>query len=120
MFFISLALSNIIAAFNIDSAVTMGSRRTVLSILNAEESNEPLQRRPRYAGRYPRNFAEKYKEHNGDADTISKVLAKGMTPAGKCDVCVSFVVMLFPKDKVSKHVPSPKIIDVQERMFLYY
>jgi hypothetical protein len=73
VFFISLALSNIIAAFNMDSAVaTMGSRRTVLSILNAEESNEPLQRRPRYAGRYPRNFAEKYKEHNGDADTMCR------------------------------------------------
>jgi hypothetical protein len=53
----------------------------------ADEVRETLlkqpQRRPRYAGRYPRNFAEKYKEHNGDRETVSKVLAKGMTPAGR-------------------------------------
>jgi 16S rRNA (cytosine1402-N4)-methyltransferase len=62
----------------------MFSRRGVLCSLKDEESHEPPRRRPRYAGRYPRNFAEKYKEHSGDADTISKVLAKGMTPAGRC------------------------------------
>lgn len=39
-------------------------------------------RRKRYSGRYPRNFEEKYKEHQGDDSTIQKVLAKGMTPAG--------------------------------------
>lgn len=39
-------------------------------------------RRVRYAGKYPRNFKDKYKEHEGDDATISKVLAKGMTPAG--------------------------------------
>ena len=42
------------------------------------------QRRPRYKGRYPRNFAEKYKELNPDkyAETIDKVESKGSTPAG--------------------------------------
>jgi 16S rRNA (cytosine1402-N4)-methyltransferase len=41
-------------------------------------------RRPRYAGKYPRRFEEKYKEHNPQryADTVAKVLASGKTPAG--------------------------------------
>lgn len=40
-------------------------------------------RRERYSGKYPRNFKHKYKEREGDEATISKVLAKGMTPAGQ-------------------------------------
>ena len=41
-------------------------------------------RRPRYAGKYPRRFEEKYKERNPAryADTVQKVLASGKTPAG--------------------------------------
>ena len=39
-------------------------------------------RRIRYSGSYPKAFKERYKEIRGDADTISKVLAKGSTPAG--------------------------------------
>src|SRR5438105_4313118 len=41
-------------------------------------------RRPRYAGKYPRRFEEKYKEHDPQryADTVAKVLASGKTPAG--------------------------------------
>jgi len=41
-------------------------------------------RRPRYAGKHPRRFAEKYKEHYPArfSDTIVKVLASGKTPAG--------------------------------------
>jgi 16S rRNA (cytosine1402-N4)-methyltransferase len=44
----------------------------------------PHRRRPRYAGKYPRRFEEKYKEHNPEryADTVAKVLASGKTPAG--------------------------------------
>ena len=42
----------------------------------------PRRRRERYSGRYPRHFKHKYKERRGDDDTIRKVLAKGMTPAG--------------------------------------
>ena len=44
----------------------------------------PHQRRPRYSGRNPRRFEEKYKEHNPEryAGTIAKVLAAGKTPAG--------------------------------------
>lgn len=41
-------------------------------------------RRKRYAGKYPRNYDEKYKELNPEAypDEIAHVIAKGSTPAG--------------------------------------
>ncbi len=44
----------------------------------------PHRRRPRYAGKNPRRFEEKYKEHNARryGDTVAKVLASGKTPAG--------------------------------------
>jgi 16S rRNA (cytosine1402-N4)-methyltransferase len=45
-------------------------------------TEKPHRRRPRYAGTHPRRFAEKYKEHGGDAATLAKVLAAGKTPAG--------------------------------------
>ena len=50
--------------------------------------NDPLpekpQRRARYAGKNPRKFAEKYKEHAPEryAADVAKVLAGGKTPAG--------------------------------------
>jgi 16S rRNA (cytosine1402-N4)-methyltransferase len=41
-------------------------------------------RRPRYPGKNPRRFEEKYKEHNPQryTETVGKVLASGKTPAG--------------------------------------
>ncbi len=41
-------------------------------------------RRPRYAGKNPRRFEEKYKERNPELypDAVAKVLASGKTPAG--------------------------------------
>lgn len=44
----------------------------------------PHRRRPRYAGKFPRRFDEKYKEQNPEryAETVTKVLASGKTPAG--------------------------------------
>jgi 16S rRNA (cytosine1402-N4)-methyltransferase len=44
----------------------------------------PHKRRPRYSGKNPRHFEEKYKEHNPAlySDTVAKVLASGKTPAG--------------------------------------
>jgi len=44
----------------------------------------PHKRRPRYAGKNPRRFEEKYKELNPDryAADVAKVLASGKTPAG--------------------------------------
>src|SRR5208282_6574084 len=58
--------------------------------LHMDDSSAPIpppgphQRRKRYAGRNPRRFEEKYKEHNPQryADTVAKVLASGKTPAG--------------------------------------
>nr|MDQ2659827.1 16S rRNA (cytosine(1402)-N(4))-methyltransferase [Verrucomicrobiota bacterium] len=49
---------------------------------NAEDS--PHQRRPRYRGKNPRGFDEKYKEHDPAryGETVAKVLASGKTPAG--------------------------------------
>ncbi len=44
----------------------------------------PHQRRPRYAGKNPRRFEDKYKEHNPEryAADVAKVVAAGKTPAG--------------------------------------
>lgn len=49
-----------------------------------ESSPTPHRRRPRYAGKHPRHFAEKYKEHDPAryADTVAKVIASGKTVAG--------------------------------------
>ena len=45
---------------------------------------KPHQRRPRYAGKNPRRFEEKYKELNPEryAGDVAKVIASGKTPAG--------------------------------------
>ena len=42
----------------------------------------PHKRRPRYRGKNPRLFEDKYKEHGDDAATIAKVIASGKTPVG--------------------------------------
>jgi len=44
----------------------------------------PHKRRPRYSGKNPRRFEDKYKEHNPGryAEMVEKVLASGKTPAG--------------------------------------
>src|ERR1051325_3097715 len=49
-----------------------------------EPSPTPHRRRPRYSGKYPRRFEEKYKELDPSKfpETIAKVLASGKTPAG--------------------------------------
>ncbi len=52
----------------------------------SEEPSTParLPRRPRYRGKNPRHFGEKYKERDPEryAETVAKVLASGKTPAG--------------------------------------
>lgn len=47
-------------------------------------SSVPHKRRPRYSGKYPRRFEDKYKERDPQrhAGTVAKVLASGRTPAG--------------------------------------
>ena len=54
------------------------------NIPNNPEPAKPHRRRPRYSGKYPRHFHEKYKEHQPEryAETIAKVVASGKTPAG--------------------------------------
>jgi 16S rRNA (cytosine1402-N4)-methyltransferase len=49
-----------------------------------EETPKVHKRRPRYSGKNPRRFEEKYKEHNPEryGDTVAKVMASGKTPAG--------------------------------------
>lgn len=51
---------------------------------NQETQEVVHKRRKRYSGTHPRNYKEKYKEHNPEkyADTIEKVIRKGSTPAG--------------------------------------
>lgn len=51
---------------------------------NQPIGGRPHRRRPRYSGKYPRRFDEKYKEHAPDqfSETVGKVLASGKTPAG--------------------------------------
>jgi len=48
------------------------------------EAPKVHKRRPRYSGKNPRRFEEKYKEHNPEryGDTVAKVMASGKTPAG--------------------------------------
>lgn len=48
------------------------------------DETAPPRRRPRYAGKYPRRFEDKYKEHDPTRypETFSRVLAAGKTPAG--------------------------------------
>ncbi len=45
---------------------------------------EKPKRRPRYRGKNPRHFSEKYKEHQPDRypDDVAKVISGGKTPAG--------------------------------------
>ncbi len=49
------------------------------------ESPAPHRRRPRYSGKNPRRFEDKYKELDPErhAETIAKVRASGKTPAGQ-------------------------------------
>jgi 16S rRNA (cytosine1402-N4)-methyltransferase len=48
------------------------------------DEGTPHRRRPRYSGRNPRRFEDKYKERDParHAETVAKVLASGKTPAG--------------------------------------
>ena len=52
-------------------------------------------RRVRYKGTHPKNFRDKYKEHQPDkyADTVAKVISKGSTPAGMhIPICVKEIL----------------------------
>lgn len=52
-------------------------------------------RRVRYSGAYPKNYKEKYKELNPEkyADTVTRVIEKGSTPAGMhISICVQEIL----------------------------
>lgn len=66
-------------------------------------------RRQRYKGTHPRNFEEKYKEHQPEkyADTIEKVISKGSTPAGMhISICVEEIL------EIMKISPGEKGLDM--------
>jgi len=54
----------------------------LLLLVNDSSSKPP--RRPRYEGKNPRQFDQKYKEHQPEryVDDVAKVIASGKTPAG--------------------------------------
>ena len=65
---------------------------------NQENQEKKHKRRVRYSGTHPRNYKEKYKELNPEkyADTISKVIQKGGTPAGMhISICVKEILEFF-------------------------
>ena len=60
-----------------------------------ENQEKPHKRRVRYSGTYPKSYKEKYKELNPEkyADTISRVIEKGGTPAGMhISICVNEIL----------------------------
>lgn len=70
---------------------------------NQENQEKKHKRRVRYSGTHPRNYKEKYKELNPEkyADTISKVIKKGGTPAGMhISICVNEILdfLTFSRD----------------------
>jgi 16S rRNA (cytosine1402-N4)-methyltransferase len=66
----------------------------------------PHKRRPRYSGKNPRRFEDKYKEHSGDSATLEKVRASGKTPAG------SHVPILLPEIlEVLSPAPGKRAVD---------
>ena len=64
--------------------VSIVSNDTPLSSSDAMSATPHRRRRPRYSGKNPRRFEEKYKEHDPQryTETVAKVLASGKTPAG--------------------------------------
>lgn len=59
------------------------------------DNPEQHKRRIRYQGTHPKNFKEKYKEHQPEkyADTIEKIIQKGNTPAGMhIPICVDEIL----------------------------
>jgi len=60
-----------------------------------ENQEKKHKRRVRYKGTHPKNYKEKYKEHNPEkyGDTVSKVIQKGSTPAGMhISICVDEIL----------------------------
>lgn len=75
---------------NLDKDINKGNNND----FNQEEAI-PHKRRKRYAGKYPRNYKDKYKELNPEkyGDTVARVISKGSTPAGMhISICVKEIL----------------------------
>ncbi len=62
------------------------------------ETPAPHQRRVRYSGTHPKQFADKYKELDPDlhAEEMKKVMARGQTPAGMHrSICVAEILAIL-------------------------
>lgn len=63
-----------------------------------DHQDQKPKRRVRYKGTHPKSFKEKYKEMQPEkyADTVSKVIQKGSTPAGMhISICVNEILDFF-------------------------
>ncbi len=62
---------------------------------NQETQEKPYKRRVRYSGTHPKNYKEKYKEHNPEkyAKDVEHIIKKGNTPAGMhISICVNEIM----------------------------
>ena len=62
------------------------------------DASPPHQRRVRYSGTHPKQFAEKYKELDPvlHAEEMKKVMARGQTPAGMHrSICVAEILAIL-------------------------
>lgn len=60
-----------------------------------DNQEQQHKRRVRYKGTHPKNYKEKYKEHQPEkyADTVARVIQKGSTPAGMhISICVKEIL----------------------------
>ena len=71
-----------------------------------EHQESQHKRRVRYSGTHPKNYKEKYKEHDPEkyADTIEKVIRKGSTPAGMHLSIMVKEILEFLQIKPDTHV----------------
>ena len=69
--------------------------------MTTDETPSSHKRRPRYRGTHPRNFNEKYKEHDPEkyAEDVRHIISRGQTPAGMHrPICVDEIItVLQPK-----------------------
>ena len=67
-----------------DSTLSANVTDSPLPSSDSSTPATPHRRRPRYSGKNPRAFEEKYKERDPQryAETVAKVIASGKTPAG--------------------------------------
>ncbi len=74
----------------------------------SDEPATPHRRRPRYAGKNPRRFEEKYKELQPEKypETVGRVLASGKTPAG-----MHVPIMVREVLEVLSPQPGDRVID---------